>query len=116
MRFYSFGADYKYTMDRISRQEIFTDDPAGGNVFAFTVEAAPAALAVGHPWGYQLDAAGRPLIAMSQTSLDYEVVIQACHIWMERQGIPDEPVWFLALPPGKSPEEFLSFRARPTQV
>lgn len=109
MRFYSFGTDFKYTLDRIVRQDIYTDDPQGGVRFAFTVEAAPAAREAGHAFGYQLDEAGRPLIVMDKPSLDYTVIIEACHIWMKHQGIPDEPVWFLALPPGKSPEEFLTF-------
>jgi len=108
MRFYSFGTDFKYNLERIARQEIYTDSPAGEAVFAFTIEAEPAARAAGHAWGFQVDAAGRPLIAMQQATLDYEVVIEACHVWMAQQGLPDQPVWFLALPPGKSPEEFLS--------
>ena len=76
--------------------------------FAFTVEAATDAAPAE---AYQLDAAGRPVVRMAEGSLDYEVVIAACHIWMARQGLPDEPVWFLALPPGKAPEEFLSIEA-----
>ena len=109
MRFYSFGTDFKYALDRIVRQAIHTDQPAGGVTFAFTAEAAPAAMEAGHPFGYQMDSEGRPLIAMPQPTLDYEIVIEACHIWMAQQGIPDQPVWFLALPPGKSPQEFLTF-------
>ena len=116
MRFYSFGTDFKYTLDRISRQEIYTDGPAGKPRFAFIVEAAPAAQAAGRAAGYQLDADGRPLIAMPHLSLDYEVVIQACHIWMQRQNLQDQPVWFLALPPGKSPDEFLSIGGDSAQV
>jgi len=110
MRFYSFGTDFKYNLERILRQDIYTDDCEGVR-FAFTVEAAPAARAAGHPFGYQLDPAGRPLIAMDRPTLDYEVIIEACHIWMAHAALPDQPVWFLALPPGKSPEEFLSFNA-----
>lgn len=107
MRFYALGTDYKYALGRIERQEIYTDAGDGGLRFAFTVEVAPAAAAAGHALGYQLDAEGRPLVAMAAHSLDYEVIIAACHIWMQQQGLGDEPVWFLALPPGKSPAEFL---------
>jgi hypothetical protein len=113
MRFYSFGTDFKYTLNRISRQEIYTDGVAGKVAFAFTVEATPAGLPADGAGSYLLDDAGKPLIRMPQSSLDYEVVIAACHVWMGQQGLPDEPVWFLALPPGKSPEEFLSIEGRP---
>ena len=108
MRFYSFGTDFKYALGRIVRQEIYREDAAGGVVFAFTVEAAPAAAEAGHPLGYQIDADGRPLIAMPAETLDYQVIIEACHLWMAAQNLPDQPVWFLALPPGKTPEEFLT--------
>ncbi len=112
MRFYSFGTDFKYSLGRITRQEIYTDAPDGGIQLAFIAEAAPAAEAAGHSPGYHLDDEGRPVIVVPAPTLDYAVIIQACHIWMAHHGLPDEPVWFLALPPGKSPEEFLRIRRR----
>ena len=111
MRFYSFGTDFKYRLGRITRQEIYTDAPDGGVQLAFIVETAPAAEGAGRA-EYYLDEQGRPHIVVPALTLDYQVIIQACHVWMARQGLPDEPVWFLALPPGKSPEEFLRIRRR----
>lgn len=111
MRFYSFGTDFKYSLGRITRQEIYTDAPAGGVQLAFIAETAPAEEA-GRAPEYYLDEEGRPHVVVHAPTLDYQVIIQACHAWMARQGLPDEPVWFLALPPGKSPEEFLRIRRR----
>ncbi|MGQ9516905.1 MAG: hypothetical protein ACUVWB_00570 [Anaerolineae bacterium] len=112
MRFYSFGTDFKYSLGRIMRQEIYTDAPDGGVRLAFIVETAPAAEKAGRVPGFYQDDEGRPLIVVPAPTLDYQVIIQACHTWMAQQGLPDEPVWFLALPPGKSPDEFLRIRRR----
>lgn len=109
MRFYSFGTDFKYSLGRITRQEIYTDAPDGGVRLAFIAETAEEA---GRAPGFYQDDEGRPHIVVPALTLDYQVIIQACHTWMAQQGLPDEPVWFLALPPGKSPEEFLRIRRR----
>lgn len=106
MRFFSLATDYKYAIGRLSRQEIFTDGPQGGLELAFTIETAASSSRLP---GLHLDGKGQTLIIMPQASLDFEVVTQACHIWMAHQGIPEQPIWFLALPPGKDPAEFLTF-------
>jgi hypothetical protein len=109
VRFFSFGTDFKYALDRIVHQEIYTDAPDGIQKLAFIVEATPATSDESPSAVLCSDNDGRLVISMPAATLDYEVIIQACHLWMAAQGISEQPVWFLALPPGKRPEEFLTF-------
>ena len=115
MRFYSFGTDFKYALDCICSQEIYADADNRGIRLAFVLESTPAGstpISIPH---YRVEADDRPHITMPQPTVDYEVVIEACHVWMVHQGIPDQPIWFLALPPGKSPEEFFSIERLDTE-
>ncbi len=113
MRFVSFGTQYKFPELRapLVRDEIYTGDPTGGWKLAFIVETAHIGAQAGRTPGYHVDGQGRAVVVVPEEALDGVIVRRACHQWMEHNGLPDEPVWFMALPPGKEAADFFTWWA-----